>query len=92
MGITLADGSTHARLVARGRVDFDSKRVIGLVILEWQNTTVLVGMDFLKKFGKMLTVDAVNGTVVIVDAPAPPATITALPAPLPPPPLAPGTV
>jgi predicted aspartyl protease len=76
MGITLADGSTHARLTARGAVTFDTKMEVGLILLEWQNTDILIGMDFLVKFGKQLTVCAVNKRVEIVDsipvtAPAP---------------------
>lgn len=82
MGITLADGSTHPRLTARGLVKFDAKSVIGLVVLEWQNTDVLLGMDFLKKFGKRITIDAVGGTVEILDGGSAPASIpSALPAP-----------
>jgi len=77
MGVTLADGSTHARLTARGMVNFDKKRIVGLVLLEWQNTDILVGMDFLTKFGKKMILCTVNKTVEIVDsalipAPAPP--------------------
>lgn len=89
MGITLADGTTHARLTARGQVHFDNKKVIGLVLLEWQNTDILLGMDFLKKFGQKMTVDTVNGTLEIVDAiaaaaPPAPAVAAAPPAPDPP--------
>lgn len=89
MGITLADGTTHARLTARGMIKFDGKDEVGLVLLEWQNTDILLGMDFLAKFGKKLTVDAVNRTVEIVDVPAPPpapqpsTTITPTPIPVP---------
>jgi predicted aspartyl protease len=68
MGITLADGSTHARLTARGQVSFDGKKQIGLILLEWQNTDILVGMDFLTKFGKRMILCAVNRTVEIVDS------------------------
>lgn len=71
MGITLADGSTHARLTARGMLYFDGAQKVGLILLEWQNTDILLGMDFLIKFRKQLTVDAVNRTVEIVDAPRP---------------------
>ncbi len=60
MGITLADGTTHSRLTARGMVAFDGKSEIGLILLEWQNTDILLGMDFLVKFGKQMTVCAVN--------------------------------
>lgn len=85
MGITLADGSTHARLTALGRVDFDGKHEIGLILLEWQNTDILLGMDFLKKFGKSIMVDAINTTVIIVDAQLPnpisPPALTIAPSP-----------
>jgi len=94
MGITLADGTTHARLTARGMIKFDGKEEVGLVLLEWQNTDILLGMDFLAKFGKQMTVDAVNRTVEIIDAvaavpvPAPQPSPGIVPMALVPPPLA----
>ena len=72
LNITLADGSSHARLTCIGMVQFDGKKEVGLVLIEWQNTEILVGMEFLSIFGKQLTVDAANKKVEIVDAPAPP--------------------
>jgi len=78
MGITLADGTTSARLTARGMVHFDGKQEVGLILLEWQNTDALVGMDFLEKFGKQMTVCGVKKTFEIVDSvPAPPTTVIA---------------
>lgn len=52
MPITLADGSTQVKLTCLGCIHCDGQDQIGVVIIEWQNTDVLVGMEFLKKFGK----------------------------------------
>jgi predicted aspartyl protease len=81
MPITLADGSTQTKLTCLGSIHFDAAEEIGIIIIEWQNTDVLVGMEFLRRFKKQLRVDPTNGLVEIVDAPAPPA-----PPPVAPPP------
>jgi predicted aspartyl protease len=84
--ITLADGSTQTKLTCLGLIHFDGKDEAGIIIVEWQNTDVLVGMEFLRTFKKRLSVDPANGLVEIVDAPAP----TPPPAPVaiaPPPPV-----
>ena len=52
MDITLADGSTQTKLTCLGGIHFDNKYELGLVVIEWQNTDVLVGMEFLSRFGK----------------------------------------
>lgn len=76
MPIILADGSQQTKLVGLGQVTFDGKSELGLIIMEWENTQVLVGMEFLRKFGKQLIVDAAANTVEIIDgqqpAPSPP--------------------
>src|SRR5437764_884541 len=69
--ITLADGSTQTKLTCMGLIHFDGKDEVGIIIVEWQNTDVLVGMEFLRTFNKRLTVDPANGHVEIVEAPAP---------------------
>jgi len=84
MPITLADGSTQTKLTCLGFVHFDGAQEVGIIIIEWQNTDVLVGMEFLRRFRKQLLVDPTNGLVEIVDAPAPP--------PPPPPPVPPPAV
>ena len=80
MPITLADGTTQTKLTCLGSIHFDGADAIGIIIIEWQNTDVLVGMEFLRRFKKELRVDPTNGVVEIVDAPIPP------PPPPPPPP------
>jgi predicted aspartyl protease len=72
MPITLADGSTQTKLTCLGSIHFDGAEEIGIIIIEWQNTDVLVGMEFLSRFGKQLLVDPTNGIVEIINAPAPP--------------------
>ena len=70
--ITLADGTTQTKLTCLGEVHFDGERQSGLIIIEWQSTEILVGMDFLRKFNRKLVVDATNGTVELIkSAPAP---------------------
>ena len=66
--ITLADGSTQTKLTCLGEIHFDGKSEVGLIIIEWQSTDILIGMDFLRKFRKTLTVDAPNGLVVLTDS------------------------
>src|SRR5208337_177788 len=61
--ITLADGSTQTKLTCLGEVHFDGESQVGLIIIEWQSTDILVGMDFLRKFQRMLVVDAPKGIV-----------------------------
>jgi predicted aspartyl protease len=90
--ITLADGSTQTKLTCLGSIHFDGSEEIGIVIIEWQNTDVLVGMEFLTRFRKQLRVDPTNALVEIVDAPVPPppAPVPAVAPPLPP--AAPGVI
>jgi len=77
MPITLADGSTQTKLTCLGSIHFDGAEQIGIIIIEWQNTDVLVGMEFLRRFKKQLLVDPTSNLVEIVDAPIP------IPAPAP---------
>ena len=67
--ITLADGTTDNKLACVGAIHFDGQMKVGLVIIEWNNTDVLVGMDFLRKFGKQLVVDPTNNKVELANAP-----------------------
>jgi len=68
MGLTLADGSNQVKLTCLGMVHFNGQEQLGLVIIEWKSTDVLVGMDFLRKFKKQLTVDPVHGKVELSEA------------------------
>jgi predicted aspartyl protease len=70
MALTLADGSSQTKLTCLGAIHFDGQNQIGLVVIEWQSTDVLVGMDFLRKFKKQLLVDPINARVELTDATA----------------------
>lgn len=85
MPITLADGSTQTKLTCLGSIHFDGAEEVGIVIIEWQNTDVLVGMEFLSRFRKELRVDPTNGIVEIAAAPVPPAAPVVPTPPVPPP-------
>ena len=73
LAVTLADGSSQTKLTCLGGVHFDGAEEVGIVVIEWQNTEVLVGMEFLQRFNKRLGVEPTNGVVQIDDALAPPA-------------------
>lgn len=76
--ITLADGSNQTKLTCLGQVHLEGKTEIGLIIIEWQSTEVLVGMDFLRKFQRKLVLDAPKNAVRLLKsrprAPEPDAT------------------
>jgi len=80
MTLILADGSTAFRL---GGVTLGGVTKYGIVVLEPSFEEVLLGMDFLKKFGKTLRVSPGRDAVLLIDdadmtppagppAPAPP--------------------
>lgn len=70
MRIQLADGSVQTKLTCLGQIRFDGESSEGIVVIEeLQNTEVLVGMDFLKRFRKQLIVDPVNQITRIINAP-----------------------
>jgi predicted aspartyl protease len=87
--ITLADGSTQTKLTCLGELHFDGESQVGLIVIEYQSTDILVGMDFLAKFNRKLVVDVPKGIVKLIKstpaapAAAPPAAtvIPASPAP-----------
>jgi len=64
--ITLADGSTQTKLTCLGGLHFEGESQVGLIIIEWQSTEILVGMDFLRKFSRKLIVDAPKGIVKLI--------------------------
>ena len=66
MRITLADGSTQTKLTCLGSIHFDGKEDVGVIVIEPQNTQVLVGMEFLRIFNLRLTVEPNSGIVEIV--------------------------
>ena len=90
--ITLADGTSQTKLTCLGEIHFEGKSEIGLIIIEWQSTDVLVGMDFLRKFKRKLVVDTPKGIVKLIKSnpaaapapPTPPASVTVPAGPAPP--------
>ena len=66
MRITLADGRTQTKLTCLGTLHFDGRHDVGVVIIENQNTQVLVGMEFLRVFNLRLVVEPNSGIVEIV--------------------------
>jgi predicted aspartyl protease len=74
MPITLADGSTQTKLTCLGQIHFDGKEDVGVIIIENQNTQVLVGMEFLRIFNLRLIVEP-NGEVVEIVAGTPPTAV-----------------
>jgi predicted aspartyl protease len=81
--INLADGTNQTKLACLGSVNFDGQDKVGVVIIEWLNTDILVGMDFLRKFNKQLLVDPVIGRVELQDT-IPPSLPVLPTAPIPP--------
>ncbi len=71
MPIVLADGSTQTKLTCLGEIHFDGETRSGVIVIEFENTDVLVGMEFLRVFGKQLILDPANQTVRIIDAAVP---------------------
>lgn len=69
MNLVLADGSTSFRLTGYGSISVEGEKKAGIIILEPASGEVLVGMEFLKRFGKTLVV--APGTVTLVDGPPP---------------------
>ena len=63
--VTLADGSTAAKLLATGKVEFDGAQQDGTVIVEFGSSEILIGMDFLRRFGRALVVS--RTAVLLID-------------------------
>lgn len=66
--VTLADGSTAPKITAKGAVHMGDERQIGVVILEPSMTDILLGMDFLRKFNRVLFVNQSDGTVMLISS------------------------
>jgi len=66
--VELADGTKQNKLTCLGQIHYGGTKKVGLIIIEWENTDILVGMDFLRKFEKTLVVDPVNGKVILFDS------------------------
>jgi predicted aspartyl protease len=54
--VTLADGSTAAKLTAQAEVTLFSESEYGTVIIEFHSPEILIGMDFLRRFKRGLVV------------------------------------
>jgi clan AA aspartic protease len=54
--VSFANGETSWRLTANGKIDVGGEWKIGVAILEWQSTELLLGMAFLRQFGEALFV------------------------------------
>jgi predicted aspartyl protease len=79
--ITLADGTAQTKLTCLGLLHFDGESQVGLIIIENQTTDILVGMDFLTKFGIELVVDPANSLVKLAKSVPLPAAPSPTPAP-----------
>ena len=66
MSVVLADGSTHAKLTCLGAIHFDGETQSGIIIIEPQGDGLLVGMEFLRKFGRQLIVDPASNRIEFV--------------------------
>jgi len=61
--VTLADGCTQNKIVCRGGIHFEGESQPGIILIEEQGTEALIGMEFLKAFNLILTLDATNSTL-----------------------------
>jgi hypothetical protein len=62
--VTFGDGSTATKLTALEKVTIEGVWTIGVVLLEEGSTDVLIGMDFLKRFGVSLMVHPSTPTII----------------------------
>ena len=54
--VTLADGSTAAKLTAQAQATLLGESEVGTMIIEFHSPEILIGMDFLRRFRKGLIV------------------------------------
>ena len=66
--VVLADGSKQNKLTALGKVIIDEEERIGTVLLEWGQSDILIGMDFLRLFERVLYVHPHMSTCFLVEA------------------------
>ena len=64
--VTLADGSTAPKITAKGAIEIEGETEVGVVILEPSMTDILLGMDFLRKFNRVLLVDPSDNSVLLI--------------------------
>lgn len=65
--VTLADGKSAPLLTATGRVQIGDQSEIGVVILQGGASDILLGMDFLAKFGRVLFIHPNKGLASLMD-------------------------
>jgi predicted aspartyl protease len=65
--VILADGSVAPKLLAKGAVTVGDETQIGVVVLEPSSGDVLLGMDFLRKFERVLIVTQGGKGVVLIN-------------------------
>ncbi|MGH7771618.1 MAG: hypothetical protein ACREQA_05220 [Candidatus Binatia bacterium] len=66
-GVVLADGSRSFKLTALGKAIIENESKVGVIILEPSSNEVLIGMDFLRTFGKVLILHPHKPFVVLED-------------------------
>jgi clan AA aspartic protease len=54
--VTFANGETSFRLTAKGKVKVGEEYKIGVAVLEWKSTEVLLGIGFLRQFQKAMLI------------------------------------
>ncbi len=65
--VILADGSTAPKLTALGTVTVDTESKAGIILLAPASNEILLGMEFLKTFGKVLLVHQNKAICALAD-------------------------
>lgn len=65
--VTLADGKSAPQLTATGQSHIEGMSEIGVVILQGSTADILLGMDFLGKFGRVLFIHPNKGIAALAD-------------------------
>ncbi len=65
--LVFADGSSQATFTAWGHVSRDNEDHTGVIVLQESAGEVLIGMEFLRRFGKALYVSQKKRSVLLVD-------------------------
>lgn len=68
MPMVFANGAVENKLICLGVARVDRIDQMGLIVIEHQSKQILLGMDFLKKFGFKLLVCPTTGQVEMVPA------------------------
>src|SRR5438552_12476230 len=76
--LVLADNSKVVRLTAFGTATLENgDSSLGVIVLEWDQGEVLVGMEFLRSLKKTLAVAPLAGTITLTDDALPPPPVVA---------------